>query len=623
MRSSYTPFTIFDLKQGLRLDKEPWISPQDAFHRLYNWYLYQGVLQKRHGFTPFAQFVKTIPSAFGVGNFGEGRFGWGYATTNPGNAIMGIFNFYYGTASQTLFWDTERLNKYNVLTKVCEDQTVLKIQFKTGVKEILVGNVITGATSGHTAVVDAVILDDGTWGSDAHGTLIVSSTNELSFEADGEILTVSGTTVATAKGPPSYELLTGDDENFIWFENWRDVGYFTNNIDQIQKYDGSYPSRLTIDLDVVGGPDNDVNTCLLIFHWKNRIILLRTTERGDAHNQRCRWSEVTTRGDTITFRDSDRSDADRDDDIIAADFIGNELIVFFERGAMKLVYTGDLDVPFKWEPIPSQEGCYATMSIAPFSDELICVGPTRFVACDGREVYGIDEKIPDLMLTFNQEALQYCYTLVIEENRGFLTSYPSAGEGKPDMALWANYEEDNFSTFNLPIHTMGYSTLESTLSLDDMVGISLDDLDYSFDDKELAAGYPTTLMGCRDGWVYKLNDGGADDGEAIECSAKFGRWNPYFKKGFKAVLGWVEFLVDTNANASFDVKFYADSENSSYKTETIECTETGTLRDKVWKIAYAGAEGDFHMLELGNNASANRPRIHAIVPYFRRGAPIF
>jgi len=42
----------------------------------------------------------------------------------------------------------------------------------------------------------------------------------------------------------------------------------------------------------------------------------------------------------------------------------------------------------------------------------------------------------------------------------------------------------------------------------------------------------------------------------------------------------------------------------------------------VWKIAYAGAEGDFHMIGLGNNASANRPRIHAIVPYFRQGAPL-
>lgn len=623
MRSSYEPYPIFDLRSGLQLDKEPWLLPQDAFSSLLDWYLYQGVLQKRHGYTQFARFVKQALAACGEGVCGEGKCGEGYIVTNPGNAIMGIFNFYFGAASQTLFWDTRRLNKYNTVTEVCEDLTVLKIQFKAGVKEILVGDTVTGATSGDTAVVDAVVLDDGTWaGGDAHGTLVVSGTDENEFEEDGETLTV-GATVATAKGRPSYEDMTGDDENFIWFENWRDVAYYTNNVDQIRKYDGSYSTKLTIDLDVEGGPDNDVNTCLLIFHIKNRILLLRTTERGESHYQRARWSNVTRRGEALVFSDEDYSDADRDDDIMGADFIGNELIIFFERGAMKLVYTGDPDIPFKWEPIPSQEGCYATMSISPFSDELMTVGPTRLVATDGREVYGVDEKVPDLMLNWNQDALQYCYSLVIEEMRHTLTSYSNAGSAKPDRLLVLNYEENNYAIFRLPVHVMGYSSLESTISLDDMTGISLDDLDYSLDDKELRAGYPTTLMGCRDGWVYKMNDGGADDGAAIPCQAISARWNPYHKEQRKAILGHIDFLVDRNANASFDVGFFINTESGSYKTETIECTETGTLRDKVIKRVYAGAEGDFHKISLGNDAVGNRPRIHSITPWFRRGGPMY
>ena len=619
---SFELYPIYDMKSGLRLEKEPWLLPADAFSKLMDWYLYQGVLQKRHGYTPFVQFVKTVPSAFGAGLFGAGKFGLGLSTTNPGNAIMGIFNFYYGTASQTIIIDTERFNKYNTTSEVCEDLTVLKIQFKTGVKEILAGDTITGATSGHTAVVDAVILDDGSWaGGDAHGTLVVSGTDENNFEEAGEDLTV-GVTVAHAKGQPSYELLTGDDADFMWFESWRDVGYFTNNIDQIQKYDGSHPTRLTIDLDIEGGPDNDVNTCLLIFHIKNRIMILRTTERGEAHYQRARWSEVTSRGEALVFKDENYSDADRDDWIMGADFIGNELIVFFERGVMKLVYTGDPDIPFKWENVPSQEGCYATMSLSAFSNEITAVGPTRFIATDAREVYGVEKKIPDLMLTFNQETVNYCYSLVVEEMRQVITSYASASADKPDKALVLNYEEDTYSIFTLPIHVMGYSTLETTISTDDMTGISLDDLDYSLDDKELLAGYPVTLMGCRDGWVYKMNDGGADDGSDIECEAVTARMNPYTKEGRKAILGWVDFLVDRNANASFDVRFYRDTETSLYKTGTIACTETGTSKNKVYKRVYCGCEAEFHKLSLYNNASANRPRIHAVIPYFRRGGPI-
>lgn len=91
MRSSYEPFPIFDMKQGLRLDKEPWLSPQDAFHRLYNWYLYQGVLQKRHGYTQFARMVSQIPAAFGVGVFGEGKFGVGHIDPTTFETARGGF----------------------------------------------------------------------------------------------------------------------------------------------------------------------------------------------------------------------------------------------------------------------------------------------------------------------------------------------------------------------------------------------------------------------------------------------------------------------------------------------------------------------------------------------------
>lgn len=621
---AFEPYPIYSFSSGLQLDRKPWLLPADAFSKLYDWYLYQGVLQKRHGYTPFSQFVHVNPCAFGEGKFGEGKFGIGCKETHPGNAIMGIYNYYQGLIEELLIFDTRRINKYNTVTKRNNDLTVLQLPFKLGEKEILGGDIITGATSGDTAIVDDVVLDNGTWaGGDAHGTLIISSASEGDFEADGENLTVTGVTVAFAKESATYDEFTGDDANFFWFENWRDVGYATNNIDQIRKFDGSYLTRLNIDLDVEGGPDNDVNTCLLIFHIKNRILLLRTMERGEAHYQRARWSQVIQRGQAVVFRDDDYSDADRDDLLIGADFIGNDLVIGFERGAMKLLYTGDPDVPFKWDNIPSQEGFYATMSLSSFSDEIIGVGPTRFIGCDGREVYGVDKKIPDLMLTFNQLAVGYCYSLVMDEMRQILISYAKAGSDKPDEALMLNYEENNYAIFRLPIHVMGYSSLEETMVLDDMTGISLDDLDYSLDDKELRAGYPTNLMGCRDGWVYKMNDGGADNGEAIACEAKSAEWNPFSKEGKKAVLGWIDFLVTKNANASFDVGCYIDTENSPYQTKTIECTETGTLRDMVIKRIYCNASGDFHRINLGNNEIANRPEIQAIIPWFERGGPMF
>jgi len=147
----------------------------------------------------------------------------------------------------------------------------------------------------------------------------------------------------------------------------------------------------------------------------------------------------------------------------------------------------------------------------------------------------------------------------------------------------------------------------------------LDDIDYSFDDKELQAGYPTTLMGCRTGYIYKLNDGGSDNGVAIEFEVEGGQWNPFVKEGKQACLGWIDFLVDKDELCTFDVKFYLNGEASVYQTKTITCTETGTNKDKVWKRIYSGAIADFHQIEITNNAVNNTPRIHCINPYFAPG----
>lgn len=614
--SSYETYPVYDLKSGLRLDKEPWLLPSDAFETLEDCFLKRGVLEKRSGYTEFADVVHVNPAPFGSGIFGAGKFGIGRVATTPGNPIMGIFNYYSGSLEWLLIWDTRRVNRYNTATGVCDDLTTLNMRFKSGQTQILAGDIITGATSGDTAIIVAVVRDKGTWaGSDASGTLILSSAVEGDFQAEN--ITIHGSTVAVLTGSASYDEFTGDDADFVWYENWRGVGYFTNNQDQIRKYDGSYVTKFNIDLDVEGGPDNDVNTCLLIFHMEGRLILLRTIERGTAHYQRLRWFEINS----TSAKDSKYLDAPRDDWIMGADFIGGELIVEFERGVMKVVYTGDPDYPFRWEKVDSVEGCYATMSLAAFSDEIISVGATRFISCDGREVTGIDDRIPDLMLTFKQTAVNYCYALVIEELRQLLISFASASADRPDKALMINYDEDNFAIFNLPIHVMGYSSLSSTPSTDDMIGISLDDLDYSLDDKELQAGYPVTLMGCRNGKIYQLNNGGSDDGSTIIMNAGSARMNPYFKDNRKARLLKIDFLVDRR-NTTFDVNFYINSRSASYQTKTVDCSDSDISRETVWRTAKCGAVADFHRFRIYHDTTGVGPRIHAYVFHFKRGGPI-
>jgi hypothetical protein len=536
----------------------------------------------------------------------------------PGNALMGIYNYYQGNVETLVMMDTKRFNKYNSVSKKLDDVTTLKLRFKSGgTTQPQPNDILVGTVSSATAKLIITTLDGGSWANgDAHGTFHVKEKTGTFDASDNFDIQGGASNVATNNegGDASFNEFTGDDSNFFWFENWKDVGYLTNDKDQLYKYKAGYLTCFNIDLDVEGGPDNDVNTCRMIFVYHSRLLLLRTTERGSSHYRRMRYSQVNS----TVFKDDDYQDAPTEDWIMAADFISGVLYVWFERSVWKILYTGDPDLPLRWKKVVDTEGCYATYSLLTFSDEIVGVGPTRFVGTDGRDAYGIDEKIPDFMLEFNQDAVGYCYSLILEEESQGWISYPALGSAKPDNALILNYDADNYATYGLPIHTLGYSSLPSDVLLDDIDEV-LDNLDYSFDDKELQAGYPTTLMGCRDGYIYQLNYGGEDNGSAIEFEALSGRWNPHIEEGYKARFGYVEFLVDVDQNVSFNVEFYLDQQTSAYKTLTVTCTGTG---EKVWKRLTIGAVGQFHRIRITNNAKNNRPRIHAIVPYFRRAGRI-
>jgi len=544
---------------------------------------------------------------------------------NAGNKTFDITATYSGTSGGTLnqepFNDLTTSKIKFTYHNDYDDPTNNTVQAHT----LIVGDTLTGATSNATATVITITVDTGSWAANtACGTIHLSDIDTGSDQTgtfEDENITDGSNIVGHVWGDSDDEEFTGDNTDFFWVENWKEISYITNNNDAIQKYDGDYNTltQLNIDLDVEGGSYNDITRCRLIFAIKSRLVLFDIDDTGTTYRSRARWCEIN---DPYTWKNASYIDAPTDEWIIAADFLGDDLIVFFERSIWKFSYTGDADYPFRWDKIDAVEGCYATMSLIPFSDEIFGVGATRMIGTDGREAYTVDDKIPEFVMGWVAESAPYCYGLVLEEERQAWVSYTSTsasanadGNKYSDSALVLNYEDNCFATYTLPIHTLGYSSLESDLTWNDVTD-AWEDIDWAWNDKSIQAGYPTTLMGSQDGFVYKLNFKSSDDGSDIEFNATTGRWNPY--PFGQSRLGWVDFLVDRDSGASFDVKFYLNSEATSYQTSSISCTESGTSRDKVWKRANCGAVGDFHRINITNDASNNRPRIHAIVAYFKK-----
>ena len=491
------------------------------------------------------------------------------------------------------------------------------------------GDTIEQATSGATGTVDRVVVDYGTFGgADAVGTIIFDRGTITGTFNGSDQLFESGTPaniVGNAVSAGNDSNWTGDNTDFFWIENWTLGGssktYITNNNDPIEIYDGTNLTQLFIDIGLDSARDgsNDVNSALLIFVVKERIVIFSTNENGTDFKQRARWSGIKQPQSwpTASFKD-----APTEDFIVSADFLGDDLYVWFENSVWRFVWTGDSVNPFEWQRVSAQDGAIAQMSLTTRNNLQRAIGAKEILANNGNVVFSVDQKVPDVVLEWNPNSAAFSFSVDLEEERQIYFTYARVdtvanadGNKYPDRALIFNYEENNWAVCSHPIHAMGFSSLESdvTWDLDD----AWEDIDFSWNQLNTVSGFPFTIMGDHAGVLFQLNTGGSDDGSAIEFNAGTARFNPYSQQGMKAKLWKVEVLCDVNPDVSFDIELFLNSDTTKYSTTTITTSAVDGADDKAWYAAFSGAVGTFHSANFTNNASGNRPRIHAMRWWFK------
>jgi len=595
----YRPFPIYDLKSGLHLDKAPWLLPKDAYSKVINAYLYQGVLRKRKGIEEWGRIVHFVnDEALGV--------------------TVDLQLTYNGTLANTPLRAGDLVISTSGGGETFTDQGDGTLDGDSGGSGTI--NYTNGAwsiTYGANPGGGKNITADYNYFS---GDPCVGIFNYYSSAGVSQLLAFDtkrmnkyNTTSKLFEDPIGSDTWTGDDFNFVWIENWLDRMFITNNKDRVKSYDGNNITDLMMDID--GNASNDVTKCLLLFAHKDRLIALRTEENGQLKPQRARACKP---GNPDIWDENDGgwyADAPTVDWIMGAEFIGDDLIVWFERSVWMLKYTANPSSPFRWEKIVSTEGCYAPFSMVSFADELLCMGPTGILGCDSFDVYPIDQKIPDIVLEMNPQKIHYTYGTVVEEIRQNWWLYAGMGSNTPDNILSLNYIENSWSIFNLVMHCMGYYSFEADLCWDD-VEETMDELEFTWDDKTIHAGYPITLGGSIDGYIYQMDKGRSDDGANISLEIEGGRWNPYIEQGMKARLGYIDFLVDRDPDITVNIDFYVDQLITPYKTETLSCSGEED-KDKVWIRVFCGTMGDFHRIRIYHTAKNQTPGFHAIVPYFK------
>lgn len=403
---------------------------------------------------------------------------------------------------------------------------------------------------------------------------------------------------------------TGTARNLIHWADWKTVLYMANGQDRLRQYDGSSASWM--DIDTNGDAANDVTSCRFVAVFKERLVVFRTVEGGTYQPQRARWCVA---GDPTDWRESEGggyADAPTGQIIRGVGALVDALVVWFDGSVWLFKYTADSDAPFRWEKVSDEYGCVAPMSVVGLLGKSIALGRAGFVACDGFSVARMDEKIPDYAAAFRPELADLAYGAVVADKRQILMLYPSASSDYPDKALAYNWEDGSWAVFDMPMNCMGQYFDDDVLSWEDASGTWASHSE-AWITQAGKFGYPDTLAGDNSGKVYTLNSGEDDDGSDIAAEVVTARWNPYGKDGLKARLGYVDFLVESDADVSLSVEFFLDWKGTAYQTKTLSFDLDN---EKAWARVFSGATGASHRLKLSHTDN-QAFKIHAIMPWFK------
>lgn len=300
--------------------------------------------------------------------------------------------------------------------------------------------------------------------------------------------------------------------------------------DGIKWYDGTGWVNFEPPIDATGTP-TIIQAALIILPYKDRLVMLNTVEGpmpGSATRfpQRARysqngnvfyqppvpagiaavpsgqeWYEIPGRGGFI--------DATTQEDIIAAEFIKDVLIVYFERSTWRLVFTGNFVQPFIWEKINTEIGAESTFSTVPFDKEILSVGPNGIYQCNSVDVERIDRIIPDEVFNFengnNGRERVYGIRDFFSE-MSFWTYGDSAFSSIfPNRTLVYNYLDTAWAIFENSYTCFGYFQTFSDVTWATAVN-PWDSYDVPWNSFQDQSDYPIIVAGNQEGFVFKLQE---------------------------------------------------------------------------------------------------------------------
>ncbi len=518
---AYERFLIAPIQSGLQTNVKPWIIADDAFARLNNAYVWRGRVRKRFGAYLMNQSLPVgsaqtgsrlciqpydsdsdLVATDGSGNISdtlnsEYTFALGQSFS-IGNAIFTIHQ-----ASGALYSTTAATGAFNISTGVLT---------------------ISGATPS-TALYWYPSLP-------VMGLLSIETTDIESEQVVAFDTVFSYTYVGGGWEQQGLKQWTGSDSQFFSGATYRgttaDNIYFfvvNNNVADGIAYWYNGASDWTTITPNYNAASNTIMTARIVIPFKNRLVLLNTTEGIGMDNtptsfvNRARWSQdgdPTASGAWLqppgTYGAGGWNDAPTKQEIIAAQIIKDRLIVYFEYSTYELVFTGNQNLPFIWQQINNELGSESTFSVVPFDKFALAIGNVGVHSCNGANVERIDAAIPDEIFNVSYQnnglarvyGIRDYYTEMVYWtlpfwNQGINTTY------WPNTILAYNYENQTWGLYDDSITCFGYFNIPDFDTWEDYDDRTWGTTDNIWNSAALQPNFQTIVAGNQQGWVFVID----------------------------------------------------------------------------------------------------------------------
>jgi hypothetical protein len=519
---TYTPYLIANYSTGVETRLQPWLIPDDAQEQLFDGTVYRGTMSKREGYNYFAtgekggsvyresRIVSGTPVFTVVGLINGVNATYtvtGGTIISPGSVVMvgsnpnqiavddGIGGF-TGAGTGTINYATGDISVTFTNPPLTGSSVVVHYSFGNTEPVMMVANFITATNIKELIVASTLYINRYN-----------PSTNIL------EDITVTP--------------YTGNKYQFFTWVNYASAAsvprlLFTNNKDVIQQYDGTTVTDYVYSMlstDAIPVPVTTL-TCSWMADFKDRLILLRTTENGTIYAKRIRISGTGQNSDDFRTSATGAGFIDIPDGtwIQGAAFNRDDLIIFTEASTWVLKYTGNDTKPFVLNKIDESRGSDATFGVITYLNRTSAVSKRGLIISDGYRVERQDLNIPDF--TFNEvdgrpdptsifNNFNLCFAGTVDDDRDHYLIYPPSGSDTSKRILTTNYDEDNYSVYRLPLSCMGTYLTAFTITWDDLIiypnWASFATAYGDWNSLSYNAGEPFSVGGGQNGEIWRLS----------------------------------------------------------------------------------------------------------------------